>query len=100
MSERGTPPWRPLDVGGMARRVREQRLAAGLSQRKAAFPGCSAAYISRLESGDRVASGHLLEELARRINTTREYLETGRERRAICPHCGGVLVVPELEPRA
>ena len=41
----------PVAVG---RRLHAAREAAGISQRDLAFPGCSAAYISRIERGERV----------------------------------------------
>ena len=44
------------DPAAVGRRVYEAREAAGLSQRELAFPGCSAAYISRIERGERVPS--------------------------------------------
>lgn len=61
-------------------RLKDARLAAGLSQRQLSFPGCSAAYISRLEAGDRVPSLQLLRKLALRLNADEEYLATGVER--------------------
>jgi tetratricopeptide (TPR) repeat protein len=60
------------------RRLKDARTRAGLSQRQLAFPGCSAAYISRIEAGDRIASLQVLRELARRLDVTEEYLATGR----------------------
>ena len=66
----------PLAVG---RRLKEARIAAGLSQRQLSFPGCSAAYISRLEAGDRVPSLQLLRKLAVRLNADEGYLATGVE---------------------
>lgn len=65
------------DLTGCGRRLRETREARGLSQRQLAFEGCSAAYISRLEAGDRQASEQMLGELARRLGTTVHYLKTG-----------------------
>ena len=64
----------PIAVG---RRLDEARLAAGLSQRQLSFPGCSAAYISRLEAGARVPSLQLLRKLALKLNADEEYLATG-----------------------
>ncbi len=55
------------DPHAVGRRLLEARLAAGLSQRALAFPGCSAAYISRLEAGERVPSLQLLRKLAQRL---------------------------------
>ena len=67
----------PVAVG---RRLKEARLAAGLSQRQLSFPGCSAAYVSRLEAGDRVPSLQLLRKLAEKLHADEEYLATGIER--------------------
>ena len=64
----------PKEVGV---RLRDARLAAGLSQRQLAFPGCSAAYISRLEAGERVPSLQLLRKLAVKLNADENYLATG-----------------------
>lgn len=70
------------DAAAAGRRLKEARLAAGLSQRQLAFPGCSAAYISRLEAGQRVPSLQLLRKIAARLSADEEYLATGvaRER--------------------
>jgi tetratricopeptide (TPR) repeat protein len=59
------------------RRLKDARTRAGLSQRQLAFPGCSAAYISRIEAGERIASLQVLRELARRLEVTEAYLATG-----------------------
>jgi len=61
------------------RRLREARERAGLSQRGLAFPGCSAAYISRLEAGERVASPRVLSELARRLQVSEGYFVGGSD---------------------
>jgi tetratricopeptide (TPR) repeat protein len=53
------------------RALRERRR---LSLRQIAFPGCSPSYLSRVESGDRVASLTILAELARRLDTSIEEL--------------------------
>ena len=55
------------DAVAAGRRLKEARIAAGLSQRQLAFPGCSAAYISRLEAGQRVASLQLLRKIAAKL---------------------------------
>lgn len=67
------------DPHAVGRRLYEGRTAAHLSQRELAFPGCSAAYISRIERGERVPSLQVLRELARRIGTTEAVLAYGRE---------------------
>jgi transcriptional regulator with XRE-family HTH domain len=68
------------DPAAVGRRVYEARETAGLSQRELAFPGCSAAYISRIERGERVPSLQVMRELARRTGVTEEQLAFGREK--------------------
>lgn len=65
------------DPAAVGRRLKQAREDAGLSQRKLAFPGCSSAYISRIESGERVPSLQLLRELAARLGVTVEFLAGG-----------------------
>src|SRR6186997_3034050 len=65
------------DAVAAGRRLKEARVAAGLSQRQLAFPGCSSAYLSRLEAGQRVASLQLLRKIAARLGVDEEYLATG-----------------------
>jgi tetratricopeptide (TPR) repeat protein len=67
------------DPTAVGRRLRAARERAGLSQRQLAFPGCSPAYISRIESGDRIPSLQLLRELGRRLGVTEDWLATGSE---------------------
>jgi tetratricopeptide (TPR) repeat protein len=59
------------------RRLRELREEQGVSQRALAFPGCSSAYISRIESGERVPSLQVVHEFARRLHVSPIYLATG-----------------------
>jgi len=66
----------PVQVG---RRLREARLAARLTLRDLAFPGCSAAYISHLERGRRTPSLQVIVELARRLGITTNELAWGTE---------------------
>jgi len=68
------------DPAAVGRRLKDARVAAGLSQRQLSFPGCSAAYISRLEAGDRVPSLQLLRKLALKLNADEQFLATGVER--------------------
>jgi transcriptional regulator with XRE-family HTH domain len=68
------------DPAAVGRRLKDARLQAGLSQRQLSFPGCSAAYISRLEAGDRVPSLQLLRKLAQKLNADEQYLATGMAR--------------------
>jgi tetratricopeptide (TPR) repeat protein len=67
------------DPRRFGRRLKESRLKAGLSQGQLSFPGCTTAYISRLESGARVASLQLVNELAVRLNVSPQWLATGVE---------------------
>jgi transcriptional regulator with XRE-family HTH domain len=67
------------DPSAVGRRLYEARVKAGLSQRELAFPGCSAAYISRIERGERVPSLQVLRELARRVGLTEAVLAYGSE---------------------
>src|SRR5829696_5773633 len=83
----------PAAVGGRLKLAREK---AGLSQRQLSFPGCSPAYISRIESGDRIPSLQLLRELGRRLSVSEDYLATGSDVRG---DRGGVLVEAEVALR-
>lgn len=65
------------DLKGVAERLKSRRDELGMSQRQLAFPGCTAAYISRLEAAARVPSRQMLDALADRLKTTRRWLETG-----------------------
>ena len=57
--------------------MREARLAAGLSQRELSFPGCSSAYISRIERGERIPSLQVMREIARRTGVSEQVLAFG-----------------------
>jgi tetratricopeptide (TPR) repeat protein len=65
------------DPKAVGERLKTARGRAGLSQRQLAFSGCSPAYISRIEAGDRIPSLQLLRELGRRLAVTEDYLATG-----------------------
>jgi tetratricopeptide (TPR) repeat protein len=67
----------PVQVG---RRLREARERAGLSQRQLSFDGCSPAYISRIEAGERIPSLQLLREMGRRLGVSEDWLATGLDR--------------------
>lgn len=67
------------DPAAVGRRVREARDAAGLSQRELAFPGCSSAYISRIERGERIPSLQVMREIARRTGVSEQALAFGQE---------------------
>lgn len=67
------------DPKSVGRRLREAREAAGVSQRKLAFPGCTSAYISRIEAGQRIPSLQLIHEFGRRLRVSPEWLATGAD---------------------
>jgi len=75
---------RARETVGRLRRLREER---GLSQRDLAEPGIPYAYVSRVESGQRVPSEKALRKLAAKLGVTALYLELGSDD-APCPHCG------------
>ena len=85
------------DPAAVGRRLKEARERVGLSQRRLAFPGCSPAYISRIEAGDRIPSLQLLRELGRRLGVTEDYLATGVE--TVETVRGGALVEAEVALR-
>jgi tetratricopeptide (TPR) repeat protein len=72
----------PKEVG---LRLKASRERAGLSQRQLAFPGCTAAYISRLEAGARVPSLQMINQLALRLDVTGQWLATGVEAAEVQP---------------
>lgn len=84
------------------RRLREARERAGLSQRGLAFPGCSAAYISRIEAGERIASLSVLRELAWRLCVSEAYFLGGEEVTTIsaCDEAEVALRLDETEEAA
>ncbi len=61
------------------------RAERGLSMKQLAFPGCSAAYICRIEAGERVPSPRVLAELARRLGATTAELAGRAAPGAIAP---------------
>jgi len=65
------------DPAAVGFRVREARLAAHLSQRTLSFPGCSSAYISRIERGERIPSLQVMREIARRVGVSEQVLAFG-----------------------
>jgi tetratricopeptide (TPR) repeat protein len=66
----------PAAVGTRLRLARER---LGLSQRELSFDGCSYAYISRIESGQRIPSMQLLQQFGRRLGVSARYLATGAD---------------------
>src|SRR3954470_19304229 len=65
------------DPVALGRRLRETRESAGQSQRELSFPGCTAAYISRIEKGERVPSLQLIREFASRLGVTEQFISHG-----------------------
>jgi tetratricopeptide (TPR) repeat protein len=70
------------DRAKLGQRLRAAREAAGLTQRDLATVNCTAAYVSRIEKGDRVPSAQLLREFADRLGVSEEYLAYGRRGKA------------------
>ena len=70
------------DPHAVGRRLRDARERAGISQRQLSFDGCSPAYISRIEAGERIPSLQLLREMGKRLGVSEDYLATGLEREA------------------
>jgi len=60
---------RLADRGELGGRIRETRLAAGMTQAEVAAGRFSVAYLSRIESGDRRPSPETLEHIARTLGT-------------------------------
>ncbi|HEX2892769.1 MAG TPA: helix-turn-helix domain-containing protein [Marmoricola sp.] len=75
---------RSIDPAILGRRLRNARVAAGLTQTEAADGHASTAYISRIEAGQRRPDLTLLGHLAERLNTSVEELLVGitRDQRA------------------
>jgi tetratricopeptide (TPR) repeat protein len=72
--------WTHVDsADGVGARLREAREQAGLSQRAISYPGCSATYISRIESGERVPSLQVIHELSRLLGVSPRWLATGSD---------------------
>jgi transcriptional regulator with XRE-family HTH domain len=67
------------DSETIGERIRRLRSEAGLSQRAIAGPGVSAAYICRIEKGERTPSVKALRVMAKNLGVSAEYLETGVE---------------------
>src|SRR5436190_5786491 len=68
---------------GVGARLKRLRVARGFSQRDLSSPGVSYAYISRIEAGARTPSVKALRKLARKLQVSVEYLETGRDIRDV-----------------
>jgi tetratricopeptide (TPR) repeat protein len=62
------------DAAAVGRRLRAARTAKGLSLRDLSFEACSPSFLSRIESGRRVASLPILLELAKRLDVAVEDL--------------------------
>jgi tetratricopeptide (TPR) repeat protein len=66
-----------IDAAELGRRIRDARLAAGLTQAQLAGDEVSIAFISRIEDGQRRADPELLDRMAKRANITLEELVLG-----------------------
>lgn len=67
----------PAVAVGVGARVRELRLARGLTQSELARERCSKEYVSQIERGKARPTAKTLDWLAERLGVEREYLETG-----------------------
>ncbi|MDB5161451.1 MAG: hypothetical protein JWO96_831 [Candidatus Saccharibacteria bacterium] len=65
--------------GKVGSRVQKARLDRGISQRELAFPGCSYAYLSRIEHNTRRPSLTVLVKLAILLDTSFAYLVSGQD---------------------
>lgn len=84
--------WTPEQGREFGLRLVKLREEAGMSQRELAFDGCTAAYISRVEKGERYPSVVIIRVLAVRLGVAAEYLEFGTE--------GGVAVCAKADADA
>lgn len=66
-----------VDLTELGQRVRALRVAAGLTQSDVAGRDVTAAYVSRIEAGQRRPTTQVLEMLAERLSTTLDYLLQG-----------------------
>jgi tetratricopeptide (TPR) repeat protein len=71
---------RSIDPAVLGRRIRNARLVAGLTQAEVGYPNASAAYICRIEAGQRRPGVALLAHVAERTGTSIEALLLGIER--------------------
>ncbi|MCW2786543.1 MAG: hypothetical protein JWP74_3060 [Marmoricola sp.] len=68
---------RTIEPAVLGQRMRNARIAAGMTQSQVAGDDASTAYVSRIEDGQRRPEAHLLERLAVRMGTTLEELLLG-----------------------
>lgn len=71
---------RSIDPDVLGRRIRNARLVSGKTQAEVGYPNASAAYICRIEAGQRRPGVALLAHLAERTGTSVEALLLGIER--------------------
>lgn len=67
------------DPEAIGERIKQLRLERGLSQEALAAPSYTAAYISHLEKGKRIASEAAIAHLADKLAVTVDHLTTGRD---------------------
>ena len=67
MESSGAPEVKSVDAAELGRRVRSARVARGLTQTELGSPEASAAYVSRIESGQRRPGPELLQTFAVRL---------------------------------
>lgn len=68
---------RTISAAELGRRIRAARVAAGMTQAQVTAGEVTAAYLSRIEDGQRRPEAHLLDRMAVRMGTTMQELLTG-----------------------
>lgn len=77
MDERLAAAAQAVDMAALGARIRNLRIARGLTQRQLAGDEASTAYVSRIEAGERRPSLSLLSTFARRLEITPDELVSG-----------------------
>lgn len=85
-----------IDLNVLGERIRNARVAKGLTQEQVGAGLASTAYISRIESGQRRPDGRLLARIAERLDTTLEQLLCPAPPPALVEALGPVLEAVEV----
>jgi len=72
-------PYSIADAEGFRKRLMEKRVALGLSTRDLAEGICSGSYLSRIETGQRLPSLEVIQQLAHVLGVTPSWLISGRQ---------------------
>jgi transcriptional regulator with XRE-family HTH domain len=94
------------DPDGLGPRLKQARNECQLTMAELSFPGCTVAYISRIESGQRLPSLQIIQGLAERLGVSPHWLMTGKEdplrrtaQRVVAEHRSGVQIPDSLIDR-